>query len=162
VVYKNNTNNCKNNFKSLNMHLNQPPGLNQRSNLRPHKKKYMGSIDDSVDEINKSVLLNNSTSNGLLNGHRELNKNENNDAPAGNIADRTDTSTPYAPPIPIYKESNIDSLDYDERNSFQSLSRNDPLRPIIGIMGREAFMDPFLREELENTEAKEWWGNGEY
>ena len=127
------------------------------------KPKYICSIDDSIDEINKSILNKTLESNSaLMNGHRDLKKNENRDAPVGNIANVTATSAPYAAPIPIYQENNTHSIDYDESNAFQGLARNDPLRPTIGIIDRGSMMDDFLREELEDAEGKEWWGNGEY
>lgn len=157
-VYKRNSN-C-NNSELLNMKLRQPSMLKQNYTQYP---PHMGSIDDAIDEINASILKSpNNPSMVIENGHRELKKNENNAAPVGNVANSTDTSAPYASSMPIYKESNIDSMDYDERNSVQSLNRNDPLRPTIGIMRREAFVDPYLREELDTTALKEWWGNGEY
>lgn len=159
-AYRRNSN-C-NNSELLNIQLKQPNIL-IKQNYMQSPPRHMGSIDDAIDEINASILNTPyNPSAAIENGHRELKKNENNNAPVGNVANSTDTSAPYAPPIPIYTESNIDSMDYDERNSVQSLNRNDPIRPIIGIMGRETFVDPYLREELDTTALKEWWGNGEY
>jgi cbb3-type cytochrome oxidase subunit 3 len=150
--------------------------------------KYLGNIDNDVLEINNDILKNkiilnntsqpqsldkdvllfnplnikNDESINLMNGYPQLKKGENAYAPEGNIYNSTDVSAPFAPPIGIYKESNKDMIDYDERNVYQSMSRNDPMRPIIGEIHRKQFVDPYLREELNTTEQKEWWGNGEY
>ena len=129
----------------------------------PIPTKYVGNIDDSIEEINNSILNNTLESNSpLMNGHRDLKKYENINAAEGNIANITATNAPYAPAIPIYQEKNIQSIDYDEANSFQGLTRNDPLRPTVGIIARGSMMDGFLREELEDAEEKEWWGNGDW
>jgi hypothetical protein len=62
---------------------------------------------------------------------------------------------------PPYKESNKTTIDFDEQNTYQGLSRNDPYRPINGLMNRKQMIDPYIREELEKEERKVWWGNGE-
>jgi len=64
-----------------------------------------------------------------------------------------------APPINL--KSGHPDLKKNE-NANLSLMRNDPYRPINGIMNRESWIDPFLREELKSEENKEWWGAGEY
>jgi hypothetical protein len=65
-------------------------------------------------------------------------------------------------PIIKYEESNDNSIDYDEKNTYQLLKRNDPIRPIVGEINQKSFIDPYIREELDTTAKKEWWGNGEY
>jgi hypothetical protein len=169
-VYRNNNYNCnknlfKNSITSLNSHLQHAQMIPAASMYKPMPMpKYIGSIDDSIDEINKSILNKTlETNSALINGHRDLKKNENCDAPIGNIANVTATSAPYAPAIPSYTaENNTHDIDFDESNAFQGLARNDPLRPTIGIIDRGSMMDAFLREELADAEDKEWWGNGEY
>lgn len=168
-VYRNNNYNCnKNSFKSLNSHLQHVPTMPAPTIPAPTipaglMPKYVGSIDDSIEEINKSILNKTLESNSaLINGHRDLKKNENRNAPIGNIANITATNAPYASAIPIYSELSTNALDYDESNAFQGLARNDPLRPTIGIIDRGSMMDSFLREELEDAEGKEWWGEGDW
>lgn len=170
-VFRNNNYNNKNSFKSMNSHLQHMP-MQQAPPMQPDPStlaqvpiptKYVGNIDDSIEEINNSILNNTlETNNALMNGHRDLQKNDNSNAPVGNITNVMDTNAPYAAPIPIYQEKNIHSIDYDEANSFQGLARNDPLRPTVGIIARGSMMDGFLREELEDAEDKEWWGNGDW
>lgn len=166
-VFRNNKYNYnKNSFKSLNSHLQHMPMETQHPTAPTQPSipaKYIGNIDDSIEEINNSILNNTlETNNALMNGHRDLKKNDNSNAPVGNITNVTATNAPYAAPIPIYQENNVHSIDYDEANSFQGLARNDPLRPTVGIIARGSMMDGFLREELEDAEDKEWWGNGDW
>lgn len=168
-VFRNNNYNNKNSFKSLNNHLKNIPTSMQTQRPAsmqaqlPASTKYVGNIDDSIEEINNSILNNTlGTNNALMNGHRDLQKNDNSNSPEGNIANITATNAPYAAPIHTYQENNIHSIDYDEANSFQGLARNDPLRPTVGIIARGSMMDGFLREELEDAEDKEWWGNGDW
>jgi hypothetical protein len=129
--------------------------------------RYEGSIDNDILDINKSIKSALKTNlpivpENIANGHPELRRNENANAPYGNAFNRTNISAPFATPIEVTKELNADILDFDEKNAYQSLGRNDPYRPINGIMNREKMMDPYLREELEEASKKEWWGNGEY
>ena len=164
-AFRNNNYNNKNSFKSLNNHLKHMPMQAQSPApaQSPKPAKYIGNIDDSIEEINNLILHNTlETNNALINGHRDLKKNDNINAPIGNITNVTATNAPYAPAIPIYQENNIHSIDYDEANAFQGLARNDPLRPTVGVIGRGSMMDGFLREELEDAEEKEWWGNGDW
>ena len=127
---------------------------------------YGGSIDNSINEINNNLLQNYKYNVpppiNLKSGHPDLTKNANKNAPKGNPFNRTNISAPYATPIMVKKELNADTLDFDEKNANFSLMRNDPYRPINGIMNRDKFMEPFLLEELKSEENKAWWGVGEY
>ena len=129
-------------------------------------RSYGGSIDNNINEINNNLLQNYKynvpTPINLKSGHPDLKKNANKNAPKGNPFNRTNISAPYATPIMVKKELNADTLDFDEKNANFSLMRNDPYRPINGIMNRDKFMEPFLLEELKSEENKEWWGVGEY
>ena len=58
-------------------------------------------------------------------------------------------------------EANDMEQDADESNINQVRSRNDPTRVTAGTMNRRRFLDPFLREELEQEENKRWWGRHE-
>lgn len=49
----------------------------------------------------------------------------------------------------------------DEAGAMQGLSRNDPLRPTIGSMDRYRKVAPFIREEMESNETREWYGISE-
>lgn len=127
---------------------------------------YSGSIDNSINEINNNLLQNYKynvpTPINLKSGHPDLTKDANKNAPKGNPFNRTNISAPYATPIMVKKELNADTLDFDEKNANFSLMRNDPYRPINGIMNRDKFIEPFLLEELKAEESKEWWSAGEY
>ena len=129
-------------------------------------RSYGGSIDNNINEINNNLLQNYKynvpTPINLKSGHPDLKKNANKNAPKGNPFNRTNISAPYATPIMVKKELNADTLDFDEKNANFSLMRNDPYRPINGIMNRDKFMEPFLLEELKAEESKEWWSAGEY
>jgi hypothetical protein len=61
----------------------------------------------------------------------------------------------------IYSSSQY-PIDGDERLSYQSLSRNDPKRPIMGVTRRRRDMDKYLREEVDEEENRRWWGQDEY
>jgi hypothetical protein len=94
---------------------------------------------------------------------------ENNLVKSNTASNITNISAPQPPSmnginglIIPYEESNDNSIDYDEKNSYQLLKRNDPIRPIVGEIHRKSFVDPYIREELDTTAKKEWWGNGEY
>ena len=120
---------------------------------------YNGSINDKINYINstlKTYKINPPFN--VISGHSELTPDENNNAPYGIPFNRTNISSPANPP---YKELNNTTIDYDEKNIYQGLGRNDPYRPINGIMNRANMIDPYIRDELDKEERKEWWGNGE-
>jgi hypothetical protein len=174
----------KNNSEVLNSYLRQSQMPLQISSQIPSQMNYPGNIDSAVMEINNDILQNpNNQSINLTNGHPELTAWENNISNAVarkgiNASNLTNISAPmdksanapvygpmnnpaYNQMIP-YQESNDNSIDYDEKNTYQLLKRNDPIRPIVGEINRKSFVDPYIREELETTSKKEWWGNGEY
>jgi hypothetical protein len=151
----------------INVHGNsRSTDANAYSYGRSYDRSYGGSIDNNINEINNNLLQNYKynvpTPINLKSGHPDLKKNANKNAPKGNPFNRTNISAPYATPIMVKKELNADTLDFDEKNANLSLMRNDPYRPINGIMNRDKFMEPFLLEELKAEESKEWWGVGEY
>jgi hypothetical protein len=120
---------------------------------------YNGNINDKINYINHTLKTHKyKPPINVLSGHTELNPDENNNVPYGIPYNRTNISAPANPP---YKESNNTTIDYDEQNTYQGLGRNDPYRPINGIMNRKKYINPYLIEELEREERKEWWGNGE-
>lgn len=120
---------------------------------------YNGNINDKINYINHTLKTNKYRPPfNVLSGHTELNPDENNNVPYGIPYNRTNISAPANPP---YKESNNTTLDYDEQNTYQGLGRNDPYRPINGLMNKKKYINPYLIEELEREERKEWWGNGE-
>ena len=189
IIWYISNNQSKNNELILNKQL---PVLNIKDNLSSCSSfinnTYLGNIDKDILDINNDIMTNtiilnntsqpqyldkdillfnpldikNNESINLMNGYPQLKKGDNASAPEGNIYNPTDVNAPFAPKIDIYKESNRDMVDYDERNVYQSMSRNDPIRPIVGEIHRGLFVDPYLREELNKTEKQEWWGNGEY
>jgi len=160
----------------LNSPLNSPLNLpmDNFSNM-----EYPGNIDSDIMEINKDIIQHpNDQAISLTNGHPELTKWENDISNyVGREGINTSNLTNISAPLPIdalvnpqldktaimpYQESNDNSIDYDEKNSYQLLKRNDPIRPIVGEIYRKSFLDPYFREELNTSEKKEWWGNGEY
>ena len=118
--------------------------------------QYKGNIDNKIDYIN-STLKDKIPPINIENGHTELNPNDNNNK-FGIPFNRTNISAPSVLP---YKELNKTTIDFDEQNTYQGLSRNDPYRPINGIMNRQKMLDPYIRDELNKEEKKQWWGNGE-
>ena len=50
------------------------------------------------------------------------------------------------------------TVDGDDRIRLQSCSRNDQTRAIAGSMNRLRYLDPYLREEVRDEEARPWWG----
>jgi len=58
------------------------------------------------------------------------------------------------------KKNEID-IDGDETLAYQNMSRNDPVRAISGITKRRRFLDPYLREEVDESEDRFWWGQKE-
>lgn len=55
-----------------------------------------------------------------------------------------------------------DPIGGDERMTRNSLARNDPVRPTIGLMRRRREMEQYFAEELDEAENSVWWGNHEY
>lgn len=123
----------------------------------PHiNSQYKGNIDNKIDYIN-STLKDKISPINIENGHTELSVNDNKNK-FGIPFNRTNISAPSVLP---YKELNKSTIDFDEQNTYQGLGRNDPYRPINGIMNRQKMIDPYIRDELDKEEKKQWWGNGE-
>lgn len=83
-------------------------------------------------------------------------------APSGNPYDTNRLSAPYAAGPCIDDEAYGGALDADESNALQVRSRNDQERVVAGTIRRKAFLDPYLREELEEEEDSRWWGRHEW
>jgi hypothetical protein len=168
----------KNNPEILNSYLSPfqliKPPMPPIEDSQLNNFSYPGNIDRDIMEINNNIIQHpNDQAINLTNGHPELSAWENNISnyvgrEGLNASNLTNISGPF--PVDVltngsiipYQESNDNSIDYDEKNTYQLLKRNDPIRPIVGEINRKSFVDPYIREELENAEKKEWWGNGEY
>lgn len=57
---------------------------------------------------------------------------------------------------------NDNIIDGDERIAYNSIHRNEPTRVIIGMGKAYQNLGRYVREEVEEVEGKEWWGNNEY
>ncbi len=93
--------------------------------------------------------------------YRDRDDCDNSRAPCG---DPFVASRDFAPPSgsPCFDdEANDEEYDGDERNAYQARSRGDPIRAIVGSMNRLCDMNPFVREELEETADLQWWGRHE-
>lgn len=81
--------------------------------------------------------------------------------PEGNRFISSRISAPPSDEVCIDDEANDEELDGDERINYQSLSRNDSTRVTAGTVNRTRMMNNYLREEVEETEARPWWGRHE-
>lgn len=55
-----------------------------------------------------------------------------------------------------------DVIDGDERIAYNNIHRNEPTRVIIGMGKAYQNLSRYVREEVEEIEGKEWWGNNDY
>lgn len=53
-------------------------------------------------------------------------------------------------------------IDGDERIAYNSIHRNEPTRVIIGMGKAYQNLSRYVKEEVEEIEGREWWGNNEY
>jgi hypothetical protein len=53
-------------------------------------------------------------------------------------------------------------IDGDESMAYSNIHRNEPTRVIAGIGKKYDKMKKFLKEESEEIEKRDWWGNLEY
>lgn len=66
----------------------------------------------------------------------------------------------YNEPI---EEINSDIIiDGDESIAYNSIHRNEPTRVIKGMGKAYVNLSKYVREEVEEIEGKEWWGNNDY
>ena len=77
---------------------------------------------------------------------------------AGNFYNYGRSGASTVPEPCIDNEANADDLDADELNTYQARSRNDAVRVTMGTMNRQLDLQPYLREELVEAEARVWWG----
>ena len=132
---------------------------NKKSNFSEFN--YPGSIDNEIPNLGLSRDRANNTPPFLGFGFKDLAKNENARSPEGNPFNLMNTSAPVAAPIQIDDEANADTIDYDEMNTYHAKWRNDATRATAGTMNRFRNVDPYLREELDETENEVWWGQNE-
>lgn len=111
--------------------------------------RYPGAID--VDEYDSDAEF----------GHRDRTAGDNDHAPVGNPFVRSRVTAPASADACVDDEANDDEIEGDERIAYQGLARNDPERVIAGTMNRRREFDPYVREELEETEDLRWWGRHE-
>ena len=114
---------------------------------RGRPPRYRGAID--IDDYDTEL------------GHRDRGTHENDYAPQGNPFNTSRVGAPRAAGPCLDDEANDDELDGDERLNYQALSRNDPLRATVGAIGRQASLDAYLREEVDEEEGRVWWGRHE-
>lgn len=62
-----------------------------------------------------------------------------------------------------YYPTTIDEIiDGDERNAYQLIARNDPIRAMSGTMRRQKDLQQYFTQELDDEENSRWWGQNEY
>lgn len=71
-----------------------------------------------------------------------------------------DEPEPRAPPG-WWEDEGALARDGDEKAAGQARWRNDPNRPIEGVLRRRRDLDPILRDELDEDGEREWWGRHE-
>ena len=130
-------------------------------NSKFSEKKYPGSIDNEIPNLGLSKDSAESIPAFYGFGYKDLAKSENAKSPEGNAFNTMRISAPVAAPIKIDEEDNADTLDYDELNTYQAKWRNDATRVTAGTMNRQRDLDPYLREELDETENEIWWSQNE-
>lgn len=94
-------------------------------------------------------------------GHRDRLEDMYEEFPEGNPYQLSRTAAPKMAEPCIDDEANDDQYDIDERNTYQARARNDATRVEAGIFNRRVFLDPYLREEVEEREDIPWWGRHE-
>ena len=112
--------------------------------------RYPGAVD--IDEYDTEADY----------GHRDRTEGDGDRAPVGNPYNRGRISAPPAADACIDDEANDAEMDGDELMSFHGYARNDPERVTAGTMNRRRDLDKYLREEVTESEDREWWGRHEY
>lgn len=132
-------------FSSAPIHTNHELAINQ-----PLKEeKYLGNIDfDSLDTL--KYIADNFNEN-------EESEQEVKHADAKNIGvshTRKDLCVDY--------QANRYPMNADERTTQNQLARNDPTKSIAGsIRNRQSQASKYTREEMDQSEARPWWGRSE-
>ena len=81
--------------------------------------------------------------------------------PEGNPHDFDRIRSPQAPP-PCVDGDAVNYFDGDELNTYHARSRNIPERTWTGIMEKKQKLEPYLSEELAQTQDRVWWGRHEF
>jgi hypothetical protein len=127
----------------------QPVAVAPVSHPRPRAVAYPGAI--AVDEYETEPEY----------GHRDRLEGDDADEAYGNPYSGNRVWRPAAAGADYDDEANDAEMDADELNAYQGRSRNDPDRVAAGTMNRRKMMDPYLREEVEEAEDRQWWGRHE-
>jgi len=93
-------------------------------------------------------------------GHVDWNAEDRDTVPVGNPYDTDRIANPQAAG-PCVDDDAIAIYDGDELLAYQARSRNDPERVWAGITRRKALVERYVKEELDEKEASQWWGNHE-
>ena len=94
-------------------------------------------------------------------GAHDRRRGSNRAAARGNAYELSRTAAPRAADATADDEANNDEIDGDERLVYNQLGRNDPTRPMAGVFNRTAWLDQYLREEVDQREEDPWWGRHE-
>ena len=156
-----NINNNNNGNINNNNNGNNSGNFNTPNNNKFSEFNYPGSIDNEISSLGFAKNKAQDMPAYMGFGFKDLAKNENSTSPEGNPFNLMNTSAPVAAPIKIDDEANADTIDFDEMNTYHAKWRNDGTRATAGIMNRMRDLDPFLREELDETENEVWWGQNE-
>lgn len=119
----------------------------------PHGVKYPGAIEADSRDVD--------TPGAWFQGHRDRNISQNKII-EGNPFDLSRIASPQAAGSCADDEAH-EIADLDEANVNQVRSRNDATRVEAGIFNRRRWLDPYLREELDQEELEwgPWWGKHE-
>jgi len=93
-------------------------------------------------------------------GHVDWDAADRDNVPEGNPFDLDRIQSPQAA-APCIDDDAIAIYDGDELNTYHARARNDPERVWAGIYRRKALVDQYVREELDEQENSQWWGNHE-
>lgn len=141
-------------FSSAPVHTNHELAINQ-----PLKEeKYLGNIDfDSLDTLKYIADNFNEKDTEKDTEHDEQANEEVDHADAKNIGvshTRNDACVDY--------QANRYPMNADERTTQNQLARNDPTKSIAGsIRNRQSQASKYTREEMDQSEARPWWGRSE-
>jgi len=111
-----------------------------------NEDRYPGSIE--VDDYDTEAEY----------GHRDRMDGDNEDMPYGNPYNRSRISRPEGAGVEIDDEANSAEMDADELNTYHVAARNDPERVAAGTINLRKNITPYLEEECEEAQNREWWG----
>ena len=109
----------------------------------PFGSKYPGAIQAASRDVD--------TPGAWFRGDRDRDESENY-VIEGNPFDVSRLAAPQAAGACTDDEANDMEMDIDEQNANQVRSRNDETRVVAGTMNRRRWLDPYLREELDEEE----------